>query len=121
MSLLHKTIEDAKRKNKENYQIHSRKRLIDNLTKKFQTTMIGALAEIEKEFGYLWASGIDEQELTKKELEMREKYLELRTRILNNGNNQLRAAIEEINQYTTEWNRYRIDFFPALKLKKDLQ
>ena len=111
-----KTIDEAKKRIKESYQLHSRKRLIDNLTKKFNTTMIGSLAEIEKEFGDLWGQGIDERDLTKKEREMRVKYLDLRTRILNNGNNQLRAAIEEINQYTTEWQKYHIEFLPASKL-----
>ena len=114
-----RTIEEARRKNKENYQIYSRKRLIDNLTKKFNTTMIGALAEIEKEFGDLWGQDIDERDLTKKEREMREKYLNLRTRILNNGNNQLRSAIEELNQYSTEWQKYKKEFFPVSKLNNN--
>jgi len=123
MNEIKRTIEEARRKNKENYQTYSRKRLIDNLTKKFNTTMIGSLAEIEKEFGELWGQGIDERHLTKTEKKMREKYLNLRTRILNNGNNQLRTAIEEINQYSTEWQKYRTEFFPAStvsKLKEDL-
>lgn len=120
MNNIKRSIEDARRKNKVNYQLYSRKRLIDNLTKKFNTTMIGALAEIEKEFGDLWGQGIDEQDLTKNERKMREKYLNLRTKILNNGNNQLRTAIEEINQYSTEWQKYKMDFFPVSKLKDDL-
>jgi hypothetical protein len=90
---LKRTVDEAKKRIQESHQLYSRKRLIDNLTKKFNTTMIGSLSEIEKEFGHLWGQGIDERDLTTKELEMRQKYMDLRTRILNNGNNQLRSAI----------------------------
>ena len=60
--------------------------------------MIGSLAEIEKEFGYLWGQDIQEDDLTEKVIKMREKYLDLRTRILNNGNNQLRKAIADLGK-----------------------
>jgi hypothetical protein len=113
---MNKGLARGREENEKRYQIYSRKRLIDNLTKKFSTTMIGALSEIEKTFGHLWGQGLNERDLTKSERDMREKYMELRTKILNNGNNQLRAAIEELNQYSTEWQRYRVDFFPASKL-----
>ena len=29
---------------------------------------------------------------------------------LNNGNNQLRAALNEIAQYSMKWDKYRMDF-----------
>lgn len=67
------------------------------LTKRFQTTMIGALFEFEKNFGHLWGQFKNENEnLTEAE----EKYLDLweytRNLILNNGNNQLRKCLSDI-------------------------
>lgn len=77
------------------------------LTKRFQTTMIGALSEFEKSFGYLW--GIDKQDnvpLTDKEEQFLDIWEETRNRVLNNGNNQLRKAISEIkkNDGTIRYN-----------------
>lgn len=77
------------------------------LTKRFQTTMIGALSEFEKSFGYLW--GIDKQDnvpLTEKEEKFLDIWEDTRNRVLNNGNNQLRKAISEIkkNDGTMRYN-----------------
>ena len=33
---------------------HSRRQMIDQMEKRFKTTIIGALARFENEFGYLW-------------------------------------------------------------------
>lgn len=66
------------------------------LKKRFQTTMIGALYEFEKSFGYLWGYEKTEDEfLTEKEEKFLDIWEETRNRILNNGNNQLRKAISE--------------------------
>lgn len=68
------------------------------LTKRFQTTMIGALYEFEKSFGYLWGYDKPENEpLTDKEEQFLDIWEETRNKILNNGNNQLRKAVSEIN------------------------
>lgn len=67
------------------------------LTKRFQTTMIGALFEFEKVFGHLWGQHKDdENDLTDKELESLDKWDSVRNQILNNGNNQLRKAISDL-------------------------
>lgn len=66
------------------------------LTKRFQTTMIGALFEFEKAFGYLWGQDKDDEDLTNKELEFLDKWDVVRNQILNNGNNQLRKAISDL-------------------------
>lgn len=70
----------------------------DNILKKrFQTTMIGALYEFEKSFGYLWGYHKNEdEELTEKEETFMDIWEETRNRILNNGNSQLRKAISEL-------------------------
>lgn len=71
----------------------------DILTKRFQTTMIGALSEFEKSFSYLWGFHKNEDEpLTEKEEQFFDIWEDTRNRILNNGNNQLRKAISEIKK-----------------------
>lgn len=68
------------------------------LTKRFQTTMIGALFEFEKTFGYLWGQDKDEKDLTDKELDFLDRWDVVRNQILNNGNNQLRKAIADLSK-----------------------
>lgn len=73
----------------------------DILVKRFQTTMIGALHEFEKSFGYLWGQHkSDDQELTDNELKFLDLWDETRNRILNNGNNQMRKAIVDLENIT---------------------
>lgn len=68
------------------------------LTKRFQTTMIGALFEFEKAFGYLWGQEKNEEDLTEKELDFLDRWDAVRNQILNNGNNQLRKAIADLSK-----------------------
>jgi hypothetical protein len=100
--------DQIKKRNEEKYRDNSKKRLINNIEKKFKTTMIGSLASFEKYFGELWGHG--GEDLTAEELRFRELWEQARTEILNNGNSQLRIAQEEIAQYSMTWNRYHIDF-----------
>lgn len=80
------------------------------LTKRFQTTMIGALFEFEKTFGYLWGNDKDEdEELTEKEENFLDLWEETRNRVLNNGNNQLRKSLSEISRYNGE-TKYTYNF-----------
>jgi hypothetical protein len=80
------------------------------LTKRFQTTMIGALFEFEKTFGYLWGQNKDENDLTDMELDFLDRWDAVRNQILNNGNNQLRKAIADLSksQGDTKYN-YRFN------------
>jgi hypothetical protein len=73
------------------------------LTKRFQTTMIGALFEFEKSFGYLWGQHKNEEELNDKELDFLDRWDNVRNQILNNGNNQLRKAISDLG-YSVKYN-----------------
>ena len=91
-------------------QTASKKRLMANLKRKFDTTMIGALACFEKEFGYLWGFGKEHMDLNSDELECRKLWETARTMILNNGNSQLRACLDELAQYTMTWDRYQTNF-----------
>lgn len=99
----------AKKNSEDKEKLYSRNRFITNLTKKFNTAMIGAIARCEDKFGFLWGHGSDKP-LTKDQKKYLELWQELRTDILNHCNNQLRACIDEASQYNMTWNKYRIDF-----------
>jgi len=89
------------------YALQSKERMKRNMETKIRTTMIGSLSVIDDTLGYLWGQGKPRSQLTDQEIEMEQIKEELRTEILNNGNNQIRAASAEINQYDITWNRYR--------------
>ncbi|MHA2083042.1 MAG: hypothetical protein ACXABD_04750 [Candidatus Thorarchaeota archaeon] len=88
------------------YNEFSKKRLLTNLEKKFNTTTIGSLAVFEEEFGYLWGHGKHYKELTDEEKTLRRKWKKARTDILDLGGANLRASQSEIAQYSLQWNRY---------------
>ena len=111
--------EEIKKKNEESYRDNSKKRLINNVDKKFKTTMIGSLAVFEKYFGALWGHG--DSSLTEEQKHFRQLWEDTRTDILNNGNTQMRIAQEEIAQYTMTWNRYKTEFIVTKDPKKDIE
>ena len=41
----------------------------------------------------------------------RDVWMETRSKVLDNGNSNLRAAQNEIAQYTLSWNRYVTNFY----------
>jgi hypothetical protein len=99
--------ETTRKEAAQRYALQSKERMKKNMETKIRTTMIGALSVIEDKLGFLWGQGKPRSQLTDQELEMESIKEELRTEILNNGNNQIRAAVAEINQYDITWNRYR--------------
>lgn len=99
-----------RQRNEVRYKEHSKKRLLNNIQRKFNTTMIGALSEFERVFGDVWRHGVSLDQLTEDEIEFRKMWEEVRTNILNNGNNQARAASDEIAQYTMTWDKFRTEF-----------
>jgi hypothetical protein len=109
--------DEAKKVQSERKKTYSRRQLASMLTKKFKTTMIGSLASFEEHFGYLWGHGKKEEELSENEINWRNFWDEARTEILNKGNSQLRAALEEVNHYDLEWKRYHTQ----LVVKQDNQ
>lgn len=96
--------------NNDQYKENSKKRLLNNIKKKFDTTIIGSLAAFEDIFGYLWGQGKSYSELTEEEQEFRDMWNDARSKILDNGNFNLRSAQSEISQYTLTWNRYFTKF-----------
>jgi hypothetical protein len=97
------------------YNEASKKRLLNNITRKFDTTIIGSLAILEEEFGDLWGHGLEYNELTEEQKEFRVTWQSARTRLLDAGNSNLRAALSEIAQYTLSWNRFVMNFKSTTK------
>lgn len=64
------------------------------IKKRIQTTMIGALARFEENFGYLW--GQDQENLNSEQIRNLDLWEKTRTEILDNGNNQIRGAISDM-------------------------
>lgn len=90
------------------YREKSKKRLGTIIGTKIKTSFIGAISSCENNFGFLWGHGKNEEELTEEEISMKEIWEEIRTEILDNGNTQLRAASNEIGNYSITWDRYSI-------------
>ena len=110
--------QEIKERNVEIYKSASKKQLMKNIEKKFKTTMIGAIARFEKKFGFLW--GHEKKEaLNEQEMTFRKLWDEARTEILDNGNNQLRIAQEEIAQYSMSWDKYQTEFKITSQENKD--
>ena len=103
-------VEEQRKINAHRRSLYAQNRLKQNIARKIKTTMIGAIASIEDAFGFLWGIDKDEEDLTKEEMEYRDSWEIARTEILNKGNKQLRIAMEEISEYTMEWNKYQVDF-----------
>lgn len=104
------------------YLEDSKKRFIKILETKMKTTFIGALSEFERKFGFMWGDdNYNSNNIAAKQLKeclekngfgeeiWREIWQEARDRILTNGNNQLKAMMNELETYTLHWNRYRMD------------
>tara|TARA_B100000029_G_C17523350_1_gene940756 strand:- start:94 stop:459 length:366 start_codon:yes stop_codon:yes gene_type:complete len=92
------------------YKESSKRRLSNILKKKFDTTIIGSLAAFEERFGELWGHGLPIDDLDEDQQYWRDLWMETRSKVLDNGNANLRAAQNEISQYTLSWNRYVTNF-----------
>ncbi len=110
-------ISEKKKKLEEAHLQLSKKRLMGNIEKKFNTANIGILALIEKYFGELWGHG-EERRLTEDEKDWLQTWGLLRAEILDHGNHQKRGALNEISEYTLNWEKYHITFLPASIVKK---
>lgn len=91
------------------YKDKSKKRLSNIVSTKIKTSFIGAISSCEDYFGFLWGHGKPEDDLDENELAMREIWENVRAQILDNGNTQLRASINEINNYSISWDRYHME------------
>lgn len=91
------------------------------ITKRFQTTMIGSLHQFEKYFGYLWGIDLDEDELTDHQLDLRDRWEVARNQILNNGNNQLRQMLHDIETNSSIKTQYHYKFYTNNNNKRNPQ
>jgi dsDNA-specific endonuclease/ATPase MutS2 len=80
------------------------------LEKRFQTTMIGSLYEFEESFGYLWGQDKEGHQLTEQEQKFRIKWEDTRNQILNNGNNQLRKCLSDLEKTQANTVKYNYNF-----------
>ena len=102
--------EKLKEARRQKYLDECRKRLARIAEKKMKTTFIGSLDAIEKTFGDIWGADLDDRDRTNEQRENYELWQDLRTEILNNGNNQCRALLNEISNHIVQWNRYQTTF-----------
>lgn len=86
------------------YKEQSKDRLEQTINKRIRTTMIGALASIEKHFSFLWDDSLPE-EIKDKHLQI---YDSLRREILDRGNDQIRITKGEIANFEVNWLKYSI-------------
>jgi hypothetical protein len=91
------------------YKDKSKKRLSNIISTKIKTSFIGSISACENQLGFLWGHGKEESELTENEIAMKDIWENIRAKILDNGNSQLRAAINELNYYSIDWDRYHLD------------
>ena len=82
--------------------------LFKSCKKKIQTTMIGALDTIEKQFGFLW-SFEDQDNLNEEQKQIKNIYDEFRANILDKGNTQIRNLEAEFANYEVSRKRYYLD------------
>lgn len=83
--------------NKQNFAEFSKNKLALEMAKRIRTAFIFCIAELEKDFGEVWDVNNDD-EIDSPEI-YKEKFLSWRKKILDNGNNQLRRAVDEIKRY----------------------
>ena len=80
------------------------------IRKRIQTTMIGALARFEENFGQLWGHFKDPAEpLTPEEEKFADTWDYTRNQILNQGNSQIRNLSKDLNNAIGK-TRYQYNF-----------
>ena len=81
------------------------------IRKRIQTTMIGALARFEENFGHLWGHFKDPSEpLTPEEEKYADTWDYTRNQILNQGNSQIRNLSKDLNNVIGKTTRYQYNF-----------
>jgi hypothetical protein len=85
------------------------KDVLDDIFKRFQTTIIGSLARFEENFGYLWENDNENSRAYYK------LWQQTRNSVLNNGNNQARLALDELEDFlidkTSSKYKYHYKFY----------
>lgn len=91
---------EAKARNAELYQDEINTRVSTSVLKRYKTVFIGNMDSVDKIIGVLlWGYGKDYEDLTPHERSWLIKREEVRKAILDNGNKEMRAAEDELEQY----------------------
>jgi len=85
--------------------------LKENIIRNIKTTMIGAIDVVEKKMGFLWSGNNQDAQF------MQKTFLEIRKSILDNGNNQIKLAEEEIDGYMVEKKVFHT-IFPVIQKER---
>lgn len=96
--------DDAKTK----YQAVSKKKLNTAVSKRVKTTMIGALATIEENFGFLWEG--ENGKRTKEQEQLYNLFQETRSAILDKGNDQIRQIEKDLDAFNIETKKIYLEF-----------
>ena len=102
MSALRKKVREV---NEKQWLEQCKARLISIIAKRIQTSFIGPLDIFENTFGFLWEG----ENRTPEQEQLYQLWKQARTEILNIGNNQIRAATNEIDNHIVNWNRYHLE------------
>lgn len=92
---------------------HSEKdlELNNNCKRAVRTSFIGALANFEKGFGYLWGHGKPKDEaLTDNEKLFLQRWLQVRESVLDCGNTQCRIIDREFDKFIIKYNGFQYKF-----------
>lgn len=76
---------------------------------KMKTSFIGAIDRFEALFGHLWGHGLPYDELSSEQKRWREVWSNCRDSILDNGNDQIRSLLKELEGYNITKHRYHLD------------
>lgn len=99
------------KRNEEKYHENIKSQFKNDLEKYFRTTMIGALASIEKsDFGRLFGAGKKVNELTREEKDWRHEWDIVRTEILDKGHDQCLNALNELSELSVKKHMYKTEF-----------
>lgn len=86
----------------------SRSRLTNSVKKSLETTFIGAINRIEKNFGYLWGHG--KEVLTDQEKQFLALWRKTRREIMDCGNDEIKRAENNLDKYVIQYNNYQYKF-----------
>ncbi len=81
-----------------------------NCKRAIRTTFIGAIAQFERHFGYLWGHCIDKDKLTENQKKFLDLWNHTRNNILDAGNQQSRIVTREFEKYTVKYIGYQYKF-----------
>jgi hypothetical protein len=90
-----------------------KQRLQKIIETKLNTATIYPLNQFELAFGQLWGYGKQPKDLTDEEKRNLHLWQQIRKNILDNGNQQKRNLLAEIDMHDVVWKRFETSFIPT--------